>query len=197
MIIVVIGLYDTLSDQFRLNWPTVADWIPQWQWWAWVMLLLVVIIVAVVEGSYCIGKDKSQLEEQLKQKENKNFSIAWVNGESLLRIPNGYNNYWEDESDGLSLLLRGVVSVTTIGTIRVESVKLDMGGQSYASNWASEEFYTSEERDVEFEFPLDTPRGKRNATLKAIIDGQPYISKVFTLNLPVGKQVFHMEGSLS
>ena len=138
---------------------------------------------------------KDTIERKLKEKEYKNFSVAWVNGKSWLRTPSGRTEFWEDESDGLSLLLWGHVSVTTIGTIQVESVTLDMGGQSYVCNWPSEGFYTSEERDVEFEIPLDTPRGKRTATLKAIVDGQPYISKSFTLDLPEGKQVFRIEDS--
>ena len=177
---------------FMERWFKVMYQPPPFLFW---LLLSLGLGMAIALTYHDLRMQKDTIERKLKEKEYKNFSVAWVNGKSWLRTPSGRTEFWEDESDGLSLLLWGHVSVTTIGTIQVESVTLDMGGQSYVCNWPSEGFYTSEERDVEFEIPLDTPRGKRAATLKAIVDGQPYISKSFTLDLPEGKQVFRIEDS--
>lgn len=196
----MLGAFQTIRDELPPSWQEklhLLNILPNWSWQTWVIIPLVIVVFIVLESAYrelLHNQEQILLEQHLTNHEHKNFSIVWVNGESWLRTSGQNKQYWEDESDGLSLLLKGYVSVTTIGTIRVESVTLDMGGQSYSCNWTSEGFYTSEERDVEFEIPLNTPRGKRSATLKAIVDGQPYISESFMLDLPNGKQVFRMQG---
>ncbi|MDP2744769.1 MAG: hypothetical protein Q8P00_06880, partial [Dehalococcoidia bacterium] len=126
---------------------------------------------------------------------NHNFSINWENSEWKLRVSGWEKTEWDDESDGLSLVLHGWVGVSTIQTIRVESISLNLGGHEYNCIWDSGEFHISEERDISCDIPLGIPRGKKVAYLKAVVDGQPYQSKSFTLDLPKGKQVFRMEDS--
>ena len=176
-----LGAFELYTGIYVLqNFPT----------WGWIVLLGVGLIVMPFRAFHKVRVQRDGLRVQLKEREQKNFAVMWVDEEWWLRIPNGQQKFWEDESAGLGLLLRGHISVTTIGTIQVESVTLDMGRQSYTSNWVSERFYTSEEREVDFEIPLDTQRGKRTAVLKAIVDGQPYTSKLFILDLPNGRRMF-------
>ena len=55
--------------------------------------------------------------------------------------------------------------------------------------------FTIDEPDVEFEFPLNTPRGIRTATIRAIVDGKQYISSPLTLDFPQPKLASGKEGS--
>ncbi len=192
IIFLIVGIYDTTISQGFPNSdaPTLSDWLPKWQWQGWVILILLIIIIAMAEGSYRIHKER---EKTNSGKEQSSYAIAWVNEpqQFSLRTPNGFHNYWDNEKGALSLLLKGHISVTTIGTIQVESVNIDIGGKQFTSNWQSENFYTSEERDADFDIPLNEQHGKRTAKLKAIVDGKSYNSEPFILDFPQGKQVFH------
>ncbi|MHA2067955.1 MAG: hypothetical protein ACXABY_26640 [Candidatus Thorarchaeota archaeon] len=182
----VMGL---MQGEIVENWQNVLSFSTTW------VLPFIVIIGAMYLG-YWYRKPKSSVEASHGMMETQsNYAVKWVRGEWNLLIPNGSKPFWDDENDGRGLLLIGFISVTTIGTIQVESVSLDIGDQRYTSDWESEGFYTSEEREVQFEFPLNTARGKRTAMLKAIVDGEPYTSKPFMLDLPRGKQVFRRGGS--
>ena len=108
----------------------------------------------------------------------------------------GKMNYWDNEKDGTLLLLEGSVTVIlTLRRIQVESVMLCMGGQLYPSDWESQGFYTTEERVLLFDIPLDTPRGKRTAKLRCIVDGSQYETEPFTIEIPKGKKGFCIEDS--
>lgn len=119
-----------------------------------------------------------------------NYAITWVDedAEWLLHIPSGVVWDWDNEDEGIALQLMGHISVTTIGTILIESVSLVIGEEEFISNWKSERFYTSEKREVHFEIPLSIQRGKRTAKIKAIVDGNTYDGKPFTIEVPQGKQ---------
>lgn len=131
-----------------------------------------------------------KLEKLREEQGPRDFSLVWRPNDWFLRTANGRANYWEDESDGLGLILAGSIVVNTLRQIQVESVSLEMGGTLLKSDWNSEGFYTSEERDINVEIPLDTTRGKRTAMVSAVVDGQPYKGESYTVNLPQGKRVF-------
>lgn len=62
----MVGLYDTIVAQFfpRSGFPTMADWIPEWQWWSWVIVLLVLTVIAMVEGSYRLQQGNSLMPSE-------------------------------------------------------------------------------------------------------------------------------------
>ncbi len=121
------------------------------------------------------------------------YAITWFGQQWYLGTRENRRNYWTDETGAAGLFLVGNISVTTIGTILVESVILELGGNEYATDWKSQSFPSPGERDLQIQLPLAVQRGKATAQLQAIVDGEPYLGERFTLNLPEGKQVFRRE----
>jgi len=144
------------------------------------------MLLAVLEGSYRTNQKNSTQH---------NFSINWENGDWKLRVSGWEKPNWDDESDGLSLLLHGYIGINTLNPIRIESIAINLAGGQYNCIWESSEFFISEEHDIACYIPLSIPRGKKTAYLVAIVNGERYKSKSFTLDLPKGKQVLDKEDS--
>ncbi|MBI4287805.1 MAG: hypothetical protein HY671_05185 [Chloroflexi bacterium] len=139
----------------------------------------------------------ASLTQGKAENKERHYSIVWYREKWWLKdSAGGRTNYWDNEKDGTVLLLEGSVTVMlTRRIIQVESVILCLGGKLYPSDWESQGFYTTEERVMLFDIPLDTPRGKRTARLQCIVDGSQYETEPFTIEVPKGQQVFRMEGS--
>lgn len=181
----MVCLYDTLLGQGFLssNYPTISQIMPSWVPPAWLIFGMLAFLLVTFEGAYRMNHKQSQTAKSV-------YSLVWYRHEWWLRTTGGKQNFWDDEREGISLLLIGEIAINIHDRIQVESVELDIGGRICKSNWQSQEFYISEEREVEFDIPLDTTRGTRTATLRAIVDGRPYAPKPFKLDIPQGKQVF-------
>lgn len=181
------NLYAFLRGEGYLqNFPNLSSWLPSWSYNVWVIVGILAFVVITFEGSYRISHKQSQATKS-------DFSLVWYEHEWWLRTTNGKRNYWDDEINAIGLLLVGSLSINTLKQIQVENVELDIGGHMFKSDWKSQRFYISEERGVNFNIPLSEPRGKRTVKLQAIVDGIPWQSEPFTIELPQGKQVFHKE----
>jgi len=199
-----LGRADTFSGVVTTALTALSHFNP---WWSetvntllWLIPLSVfgcTIVTGLVLAPYLVHRDdvkeikELRLYRQLKEKDKLDFSIVWYREEWRLREAHGWRNYWEDESEGIGLQLIGWIAVNIKGRIRLESIEIDIGGQVFKSDWQSQEFYTSEERELRFDVPFDIQRGKRTAVLKAVVDGQQYSPDPIMLNVPQGKQVFH------
>ena len=180
ILLAITGAYLDISE--KVGFPT----------WLWVTLLGIALVIAPFLSFHKLRKERDELKKIVEKKEQNKYAIAWVSSlvEWWLHITHGKTKYWDNENGAIGLILNGMVSVTTIGTIKVESIILDIGGQHYSSNWISKDIYTSENWEIEFEIPLIIQRGERTAHLIAIVDGKTYVSKPFTLNVPQYKHVF-------
>ena len=197
-----LGRANTLSGIITVVLATLSHYNPWWSeavnmllWQVPLAVFGVMFIVGLVLAPYLIHKEDEReikrLQLQLGEGAKPNFSIVWYSEEWRLREPNGWRNYWDNEDIGIGLQLIGGIAINIKDKIRIESVVLDMGGRTLESDWESQEFYISEEREVKFDIPFDIQRGKRTAILKAIVGGQQYSPEPITLNVPKGKQVFH------
>lgn len=135
-------------------------------------------------------------EGKTAQLTRRQYSIVWNTEGWHLQVSNGWISHWENESGGIGLILTGDLVINTFKRILIESVQLDIGGQLFQSDWKSFEYVGYDEPSVIFYVPFDIQRGKRTATLKTIVDGKTYTSDPFMLDVPQGKQVPHIGGSL-
>ncbi len=201
-----LGRADTFSGIVTALLLLLANFNPWWGetvntflWLVPVVVFGLTVAIGLVLAPYLIHRDDvreiKRLEGELGVVQQGKYEVSWVKGHWHLYTKNMRTDVWEDESDALGLIVDGHISVTTIGTIQVESVSLVIGGDEYPSNWQSESFYTSEERNVDFKIPKDIQRGTRTVNLVAVVDGKSYQGKPFTIYVPEGKQAFRMEGS--
>ncbi len=91
------------------------------------------------------------------------------------------------ENWDITFILDGYVDIVTLRRIRVESVRLDIGGQLFQSDWESHQYIGHDEPSVKFYISFDTQRGERTACIKAIVNGESYTSDSFILTLPEKK----------
>jgi hypothetical protein len=133
----------------------------------------------------------NQRTNQLLEKEKttpKDYHLVWLSGKFFLKGQHkdyhSYNN--TDEKGKISLILRPQIRVNTLKRILVQSIALLVGTKEIPSDMeAVNDFGESETiDDIEFEFPLDTPRGKQVARIKALVDGKEYISDSFFIDFP-------------
>jgi len=107
------------------------------------------------------------------------FHLIWLSEKFFLKDSRGgchsYNS--TDEVDKISLVLRPTIRVNTLRLITVQSIALEIDNQQipwneHDANIIGESMTID---DIEFDFPLDTPRGQRLARIRAIVDGKEYV----------------------
>ena len=174
-----------MEQEIAKNWQSVLGFSITW------IAPFVLVAVAMYLG-YWLRKPKTveksvggiiKIQQGLS-------SVVLYRHEWWLQTTGGERNFWDNEDDGIGLLLIGEIAININDQTQVESVELDMGGQTFKSNWQSQGFYISEEREVKFYIPFNTPRGRRTARIRAIANGQPYFTNPIILDIPKGKQVF-------
>ena len=208
-VFIVLGFLSWAS-RFLPDGTEYPDWldatmqIDEWHILTWVLgaIVLTRLLLAPywlykqkVGETNALREQKDALEKKLEEGRRGEYSLVWYDEEWLLREAHGERNYWDDEATGTGLQLVGWIAINLKDRIRVESIEIDIGGCLFASDWQSQSFYTSEGREVRFNVPLDIPRGKRTAILKAIVDGEQYSPKPIHLDIPKGKRVLHTGGS--
>jgi hypothetical protein len=150
----------------------------------WFVLVVIASSILLVILSYFAFASMKKERDQAGDREQITYSITWGNREEWqLGFANGYTNYWEHDSDGLNLLLKGFIIITTMERIQVESVNINIGGQEYISDWQSGSFTGVDEPDICFEIPFNIRRGNRTANIAAIVDGKSYQGKQFNVEI--------------
>lgn len=177
------------------------DW-----WWLPLIALGVIFAFRLVLAPYWMYKDKlaehsilvrenQTIRAALEKAEQSTYSVVPNMDKWLLQETNGSREYWDGESEGIGFILTGYLTILTFKRIQIESVRLSIGGQLFESDWESHDYVGQDEPSVKFYVPFDTNRGKRTATLQAIVDGKLYTSESFFLNVPLQrKREFRMEG---
>lgn len=142
-------------------------------------------------GSRVIQQLRQQATSHKEGSENQEeprFEIIWLSENFFLRDSHdGYRPCDSTDEEGkISLVVRPIIRVNTLKMIQIQSMVLEVGSQKIP--WNQEDVNVFSESgivdDVKFEFPLNTPRGKQLARIKAIIDGQEYTFKPFLIDFP-------------
>ncbi|MFC1875588.1 hypothetical protein ACFLY3_05540 [Chloroflexota bacterium] len=127
-------------------------------------------------------------KEGFESQEELRYEIIWLSETFFLKDSRGgYQPYNRTNEEGMiSLIVRANIKVDTLKIISVQSITLEIGGQLIP--WGEDDvnvFGESITDEYEFTFPLTTPRGKQLAKIKAMVDGQEYMSpKPFIIDFP-------------
>lgn len=166
----------------------------------WLLVASIVLSNALVVFSYFAFRDVVKERDDFKERVNsikpnhsnrqnsKGYHLVWLFEKFFLRDSHGsYHSYNStDESGKTSLVLEATIRVNTLKMIQIQSIALDVASQQIPSNWDDTNVFFESETvdDVRFNFPLSTPRGKQVAKIKAIVDGEEYISSSFLIDFP-------------
>ena len=115
------------------------------------------------------------------------FSIEWTGEDYWVR--HSGSQWLLGTQPALSnpmLVIKAYLRFNTYKTVLVETLELDIGEQSLGCDWEPQEISNDAIGIiVYFEVPGNLRRGKRTATLKAVVDGKPYKQgSPFILELP-------------
>lgn len=118
----------------------------------------------------------------------RDFGIIWLSEKFFLRgSHNDYHSYNSTDEEGkISLVLKPKIRVNTLKLIQIQSIALRIGTKEIPSDMEDVNVFGESKTidDIKFEFPLDTPRGKQLARIRAIVDGEEYISSSFIIDFP-------------
>jgi hypothetical protein len=166
----------------------------------WLLVASIVLSNALVVFSYFAFRDVAKERDDFKKRldsikpnhsnpqNSKGYHLVWLFEKFFLRDSHGSHHSYDstDEDGKTSLVLEATIRVNTLKMVEIQSIALDVAAQQIPSNWDDTNvFFESETvEDVRFNFPLNTPRGKQLARIRAIVDGEEYISSSFIIDFP-------------
>lgn len=185
------GIYDFLQGQGFLSatYPILSQIIPIWLPPIWLIIGAIAFLILTFEGAYRITQRKLMASNgKTTQKEERDYALIWLNPYFYLKDSQGNLHSYDstDEVGKISLVLNAAIRVNTLKMIEIQSLALDIGTEQIPSNWDDTNVFFESETvdDVRFIFPLSTPRGKQIAKIKAIVNGEEYISSQFIIDFP-------------
>ena len=175
----IIGGYDTIISQFYSDSKTLkplSSFIPKLEYWHWWIILLILIIFAVVYGSFKLHKKiVNDIEKNQKVIHSDSASRLFAIEVDSYEFNVSPENY--SPRDKNALVLRVSLGITAFPSQTVESIKLELHGDTYASDLNSVDVGTDPvfqtwERYIYFELPTKFKKGTCTATIAIYVEGR-------------------------